>query len=342
MLSKGLDLRIDAKVCRRLAETGCPYGGDRPASVLSLVEKPATPLGDVVVIDVGYNDDPGDYGRDIDRVMQALARQGVTTVIWVTMQERRPLYRATNAAIQTAAKRWPQIRIADWDDASRARGSWFVDDGLHLSSAGALGLARFLRPLVVAWSCTSSCQRAAPDRRHRRLNSGLPLRRGGPYTEDMAQEMHAEPTRTMLPVHQAGQCSVAATSEIVGSKWTVLIVHDLSEGPRRFTAARARVRGHQPAHARRAAPLARGGGDRRPSELRRVAAARRVRADREGRRAEADHRRDAALRARVARLRGALALTRSPRGLSPARLRRSGSPHRRTSSTHVAAAAAMS
>ena len=41
--------------------------------------------------------------------------------------------------------------------------------------------------------------------------------------------------RTMLPVHQAGQCSVAATSEIVGSKWTVLIVHDLSEGPRRFT-----------------------------------------------------------------------------------------------------------
>ena len=42
-------------------------------------------------------------------------------------------------------------------------------------------------------------------------------------------------TRTMLPVHQAGQCSVAAASEIVGSKWTVLIVHDLSEGPRRFT-----------------------------------------------------------------------------------------------------------
>lgn len=55
-----------------------------------------------------------------------------------------------------------------------------------------------------------------------------------PYTEGMAQT-EAAPMRTMLPVHQAGQCSVAATSEIVGSKWTVLIVHDLSEGPRRFT-----------------------------------------------------------------------------------------------------------
>jgi DNA-binding HxlR family transcriptional regulator len=42
-------------------------------------------------------------------------------------------------------------------------------------------------------------------------------------------------TRTMLPVHETGICSVATTAEIVGSKWTVLIVHDLSEGPRRFT-----------------------------------------------------------------------------------------------------------
>jgi DNA-binding HxlR family transcriptional regulator len=46
---------------------------------------------------------------------------------------------------------------------------------------------------------------------------------------------NTEHERTMLPVHVSAQCSVAATGEIVGSKWTVLIVHDLSEGPRRFT-----------------------------------------------------------------------------------------------------------
>ena len=39
----------------------------------------------------------------------------------------------------------------------------------------------------------------------------------------------------MLPIHAAPTCSVAGAAEIVGSKWTVLIVHDLSEGPRRFT-----------------------------------------------------------------------------------------------------------
>jgi lysophospholipase L1-like esterase len=162
-LGKGLDLQIDAKVCRRLAETGCPYKGERPPSVLQLVSQPAKPLGGVVVIDVGYNDVPSDYGADIDRVMQALQKQGVATVIWVTMQERRVLYRTTNAAIRAAAKRWPQIEIADWDDASTAKSTWFVDDGLHLTSAGAVGLARFLRPLVLAWTCTAQCLRKIAD-----------------------------------------------------------------------------------------------------------------------------------------------------------------------------------
>ena|ERR671914_1553519 len=40
--------------------------------------------------------------------------------------------------------------------------------------------------------------------------------------------------RTMRPVHDA-QCSVACTAEIIGAKWTAIILHDLSEGPRRFS-----------------------------------------------------------------------------------------------------------
>ncbi len=41
--------------------------------------------------------------------------------------------------------------------------------------------------------------------------------------------------RTMNPVHEAESCSVAACAEIIGAKWTALLVHDLSEGPRRFS-----------------------------------------------------------------------------------------------------------
>jgi DNA-binding HxlR family transcriptional regulator len=39
----------------------------------------------------------------------------------------------------------------------------------------------------------------------------------------------------MREVHDGSSCAVAATSELIGSKWTALLVHDLSEGPRRFT-----------------------------------------------------------------------------------------------------------
>jgi DNA-binding HxlR family transcriptional regulator len=41
--------------------------------------------------------------------------------------------------------------------------------------------------------------------------------------------------RTMNSVHDATSCSVAACAEIIGAKWTALLVHDLSEGPRRFS-----------------------------------------------------------------------------------------------------------
>jgi DNA-binding HxlR family transcriptional regulator len=52
-------------------------------------------------------------------------------------------------------------------------------------------------------------------------------------------------TRTMNPVHDHA-CSVARAAEIIGSKWTALLVHDLSEGPRRFSELRRACPGISP------------------------------------------------------------------------------------------------
>ena len=38
----------------------------------------------------------------------------------------------------------------------------------------------------------------------------------------------------MKEVHDR-TCSVAACAEIIGAKWTAILVHDMSEGPRRFS-----------------------------------------------------------------------------------------------------------
>ena len=52
--------------------------------------------------------------------------------------------------------------------------------------------------------------------------------------------------RTMGEVHDSGCCSVAACAEILGAKWTAVLVHDLSEGPRRFSELEHSCRGISP------------------------------------------------------------------------------------------------
>ena len=150
-LGKGLDLRSDAIVCRRLVAASCTFQGTTPPTVLEVVGAQGHALGSVVVINVGYNDWAAVY--DVDRVMKALKAARVRHVIWVTLREagsNASIYAQSNARIRSAAKRWrSRLVIADWNAYSRGK-SWFREDGLHLTSSGALGLARLLRPLVLA------------------------------------------------------------------------------------------------------------------------------------------------------------------------------------------------
>jgi hypothetical protein len=154
-LGKGLDLRSDAVVCRRLVATSCPFQGSTPSTALQVVGSERRALGPVVVVNVGYNDWPAVY--DVDRVMRALKAAGVRSVIWVTLREATSyagVYAQSNARIRKAASRWKSLTLADWNTYSRGK-AWFREDGLHLTTSGALGLARLLRPLVLAGAASS-------------------------------------------------------------------------------------------------------------------------------------------------------------------------------------------
>jgi hypothetical protein len=102
-------------------------------------------------VDVGYNENGRGYGAGIDEVMRAALGQGATRVVWVNLRETDPVYRGANAAIADAARRWPELVVADWNAHSRGK-PWFRDDGLHLTAAGAGALAAFLRARVLAAS----------------------------------------------------------------------------------------------------------------------------------------------------------------------------------------------
>lgn len=154
-LSRGLELRSESAVCRRLVVASCPFQGSTPPTALDIVHGQGRALGSVVVINVGYNDWGAVY--DVDRVLQALRAAGVRRVIWVTLREathNASLYARSNARIRRADRRWKSLVVADWNAYSRAR-PWFREDGLHLTPSGAIGLAGLLRRFVLAAAATT-------------------------------------------------------------------------------------------------------------------------------------------------------------------------------------------
>ena len=145
LLGRGVDLRLEARACRKLAAPGC-IGGS-PESALSLVRRVGRGLGRVVVVNVGYNDWPTAYA--IRDVLSALRAAGVRRTVWVTLRATQGTYRTMNEAIAGAAATSARVRVADWNAASSGR-PWFGRDGVHLTAAGAEGLAAFLHRQVVA------------------------------------------------------------------------------------------------------------------------------------------------------------------------------------------------
>lgn len=145
-LRRGLDLRSDTAVCRRLVASSCAFQGTRPATALDVIRGQRSALGSVVVVNVGYNDWAAVY--DVDRVMRTLRVARVHTVVWVTLRQTTSNYAQNNARIKRASKRWRNLVVADWNAYSRGK-PWFRSDGLHLTAAGATGLSRLLRPLVL-------------------------------------------------------------------------------------------------------------------------------------------------------------------------------------------------
>lgn len=150
ILGQRVDLNLQVAVCRRLAGDSCPYEGARPPTLVDVVSAPGANLGDTVLVAVGYNDFEQSYADNVEASLTALARAGVTHVLWVLLREQRHPYVTMNDAIRAAAAKHPELTVVDWNAYANGHADWFQDDGLHLTYSGAVAMATLCHDVLVA------------------------------------------------------------------------------------------------------------------------------------------------------------------------------------------------
>ena len=185
-LGRGIDLRLEVAACRRVGDASCPYDGVRPPNVIERATQLGRELGPVVVVIVGYNDYEANYADNIEQALAVFRSAGVDRVLWATLREGRQSYANMNDMIRAAARKHPEMTVLDWNALARSNPDWLQPDGIHLTAAGAEGMATLVNDALVDLRIAP---KPAPPTARRALSivsRSLPLgRRGRAYTASL-------------------------------------------------------------------------------------------------------------------------------------------------------------
>jgi len=148
-LQNGFDMYMDIGVCRTVAGVSCPYEGGRVPTLMDVIAGMGNRLGPLVLVEVGYNDDPAVFGNEVDAAMQAMLAVGVRRVLWVNVPATSQHWQTMDDALAAVAGRYGQLTIVDWNTAAHNQWTWFHGDAIHLLYPGAMGLASLLNQALV-------------------------------------------------------------------------------------------------------------------------------------------------------------------------------------------------
>jgi hypothetical protein len=162
-------LTFDAESCRRIVIASCRGRfGYNPTSVLPLMRNALRgQLGEALVIMAGY-DDPS-LANAVDQVMAEARAQGVVRVLWLNYPTNtnyvlpgglsaRALYTSHNSELVAATQRHSDLQVLDWDVFTNNQPTWFAGDGIHLTAAGAVGLATYIKTSLDAQTAIGRCR----------------------------------------------------------------------------------------------------------------------------------------------------------------------------------------
>ena len=140
---------FQARSNRCLVGAGCiQSAGVQPDGISIINSLPADQFPNVVVVQLGYNDDPATFSGDVDQVVNALNSRGVQRVVFVNLSTRRTTsnFTLSNQVLAAAAARYPNVSVLDWNAASSAPSQyrWFRD-GVHLTPTGRAEFTLWIR-----------------------------------------------------------------------------------------------------------------------------------------------------------------------------------------------------
>ena len=118
---------------------------------ITLLQAAQPTLGNVVVLDLGYNDssDTGAFRQRIDGAMAPLA--GVSKVIWLNQSEWTDGRAGMNAELVAAQSRYPNLDVVDWNAVVVAHPEDVYTDHIHLTPAGQVAMAMLVRQHIDAY-----------------------------------------------------------------------------------------------------------------------------------------------------------------------------------------------
>jgi hypothetical protein len=149
------DLTLDAESCRRLVAPSCRGRfGYVPNTTMDVLRANRGRLGEAVVIMGGYDDIS--IGSAVPEILAETEAQGVEHVVWLTYPlnvpyilpsgfPARSLYASHNLVLYLNSVTHPTLHLADWNSYSAGHPDWFGRDGIHLSPAGTMALASYLK-----------------------------------------------------------------------------------------------------------------------------------------------------------------------------------------------------
>ena len=173
---RGAEFTLDLESCRRLVERSCNgREGYTPSTALEALRLQADGNHDTLIMATGYNDMDRNFVEAFDLIMTEARQQGIGTILWTTYREDVGYQLPTGSssayadmnealALRVLSGQHPDLHLLDWWGYTRNAAPWITSDGVHLTTAGAYGMADLIsrtlaasdgRPCPLPWEFTA-------------------------------------------------------------------------------------------------------------------------------------------------------------------------------------------